>query len=201
MEVSSRIFSKQISAGGPVTVTHPEMRRYFMTIPEASQLVLQAGSMGQGGEIFILDMGQPVLITDLARKLIRLSGLRPEIDIQIIYTGMRPGEKLFEELTGTDESVLPTCHEKIRVHQGRRMPEEGARRYIKALETACLARDYEALLSVLNTLVPNYRPSDSVMDRIPMAKSVKRALSVAAGANSIHLPSPPDWEEVEESSL
>ena len=143
------IFSKQISDGGPITVTHPEMRRYFMTIPEASQLVLQAGSMGQGGEIFILDMGQPVLIADLARKLIRLSGLRPDLDIRIVYTGMRPGEKLNEELTGMGETVLPTCHEKIRVHQGQRIPQSEIAQQMDAIRSACSDRDADGLLSVL----------------------------------------------------
>ncbi len=109
------IFQKQIAAGGPVTVTHPEVRRYFMTIPEASQLVLQAGAMGKGGEIFVLNMGEPVLIRELAEQLIRLSGLEPGEDIDIVYTGLRPGEKLFEELRLDEESVAPTPHSKITV--------------------------------------------------------------------------------------
>src|SRR5262249_43238294 len=93
------IFKQQIAAGGPVVVTHPDMKRYFMTIPEASQLVLQAGAMGDGGEIFVLDMGEPVKIVDLARDLITLSGLRPGEDIELVFSGIRPGEKLFEQLT------------------------------------------------------------------------------------------------------
>ena len=107
------IFREQILKGGPVTVTHPEMVRYFMTIPEAAQLVLQAGAMGQGGEIFILDMGEPVKILDLARDMIRLSGLRPFSDIDIVFTGVRPGEKLFEELGVAGENVARTKHPKI----------------------------------------------------------------------------------------
>ena len=109
------IFRKQIEAGGPVTVTHPEMRRYFMTIPEATQLVMQAGAIGQGGEIFVLDMGEPMRILDLAQQMIRHAGLVEGRDIEIRITGVRPGEKLFEELAGADERTRPTSHPKIRV--------------------------------------------------------------------------------------
>jgi FlaA1/EpsC-like NDP-sugar epimerase len=109
------LFKKQIEDGGPITVTHPDITRYFMTIPEACQLVLEAGFMGKGGEIFVFDMGKPVRITDLAVNMIRLSGLEPGKDIKIVYTGLRPGEKLYEELLSTSEEVLPTHHEKIRI--------------------------------------------------------------------------------------
>lgn len=108
------LFKKQIAAGGPVTVTHPDMQRYFMTIPEASQLVLQAGAIGQGGEIFVLDMGEPVRILELARRLIAKAGLKPT-EIEIQFTGIRPGEKLFEELARDDERTRPTTHPKIRI--------------------------------------------------------------------------------------
>lgn len=112
------LFKKQIEKGGPITVTHPEVTRYFMTIPEACQLILQAASMGNGGEIFILDMGQPIKILDMAKDLIRFSGLEPEIDIPIQIIGLRPGEKLVEELITSGEGILPTNHEKIMVLRG-----------------------------------------------------------------------------------
>ena len=106
-------FKKQIEKGGPITVTHPEITRYFMTIPEACQLVIEAGVMGSGGEIFVFDMGNPVKVVDLAEKMIRLSGKQPNADIEIIFTGLRPGEKLYEELLSNEENTLPTYHEKI----------------------------------------------------------------------------------------
>jgi FlaA1/EpsC-like NDP-sugar epimerase len=112
------LFKKQILKGGPVTVTHPEVTRFFMTIPEACQLILQAGAMGKGGEIFILDMGTSIKIDDMARDLIRLSGFEPDVDIKIKYIGLRPGEKLYEELITEGENIVPTQHEKIMVLKG-----------------------------------------------------------------------------------
>jgi FlaA1/EpsC-like NDP-sugar epimerase len=148
------IFREQIARGGPVTVTHPEMRRYFMTIPEASQLVLQAGAMGKGGEIFILDMGEPVLIVDLAEDLIRLSGLRPNDDIEIKFTGMRPGEKLFEELSVEEEAAEKTLHSKVFVGKLNGRPLEWLEDRFVALEGACENADREGIRTLLTELVP-----------------------------------------------
>jgi FlaA1/EpsC-like NDP-sugar epimerase len=150
------IFQEQISKGGPVKVTHPDMRRYFMTIPEACQLVLQAASMGEGGEIFVLDMGEPVRIVDLARDLIALSGLREGDDIEIEFTGIRPGEKLFEELSTDSEQADRTRHPKIFVG---RIPEQGyadVNARLVELRQAVQGRDRPNLLTALRYLVPEY---------------------------------------------
>jgi len=150
------IFKEQIAAGGPVKVTHPDMRRYFMTIPEASQLVLQAAAMGRGGEVFILDMGEPVKIVDLARDLITLSGFRPDNDIKIEFTGIRPGEKLFEELSTNAESADKTKHPKIYIG---RVPGSNWDEIARGVEELCqLARssDGDAIRVALGKLVPEY---------------------------------------------
>jgi FlaA1/EpsC-like NDP-sugar epimerase len=151
------IFRKQIEAGGPVTVTHSEMRRFFMTIPEASQLVMQAGAIGQGGEIFVLDMGEQIRILDLAREMIRRSGLRPEVDIAIQFTGIRPGEKLFEELAGDSEATRPTSHAKISVWQLPAASPQQARRMVENL-SAVVHGSRQQILRALNEAVPEYRP-------------------------------------------
>jgi FlaA1/EpsC-like NDP-sugar epimerase len=156
-------FQKQISAGGPVTVTHPDAKRYFMTIPEAVRLVLQASSMGQGGEIFVLDMGTPMKILDLARNLIRLSGFEPEKDIPIVFTGLRPGEKLFEELTFLGENIRPTSHPKIRMlASGGVSNFVQVRKWLEELSTAAEARNVSALVSTLQCIVPEYQPSEEI---------------------------------------
>ncbi len=150
------IFEEQIARGGPVTVTHPDMCRYFMTIPEASQLVLQAGTMGQGGEVFILDMGEPVKIVDLARDLIHLSGLRPDEDIDIEFTGVRPGEKLFEELSCHGE-LRDTAHPDILLEVDG-APDDDLDERLRALEAVALQGDDEAVRTALRTVVPEFAP-------------------------------------------
>jgi FlaA1/EpsC-like NDP-sugar epimerase len=157
------VFKEQIARGGPVTVTHPEMRRYFMTIPEACQLVLQASTMGQGSEIFVLNMGEPVRIADLARNLILLSGLRPEHDIPIVFTGARPGEKLFEELSEEGEDLLPTRHEKIQVFSGGGLPPTEMECCLAQLEACCRERNSAGIVSLLTQAVPEYRPSAGLL--------------------------------------
>lgn len=160
------IFKKQIAAGGPVTVTHPQMRRFFMTIPEACQLVLQASTIGKGGQICVLDMGQPVKILDLARNLILLSGLRPEDDIKIEFTGMRPGEKLYEELSTLLEDTIPTEHEKVRIFVGNGMPEDDVQTWLESLRDICAARDISRLVVALKEIVLDYNPSVHLLKRI-----------------------------------
>ncbi len=159
------LFKKQIADGGPVTVTHPDMQRYFMTIPEAAQLVLQASTMGRGGEIFVLNMGKPVRIVDLARNLILLSGLRPNEDVKIEFTGVRPGEKLFEELHTCDESTAPTRHEKISIYSGACVSIEDMYPRLGLLKQICAEREVDSLLLWLKDLIPEYNPSGHVLRR------------------------------------
>jgi FlaA1/EpsC-like NDP-sugar epimerase len=151
------IFRKQIEAGGPVTVTHPDMKRFFMTIPEASQLVMQAGAIGQGGEIFVLDMGEPVRILDLAKEMIHRAGLRIDDDIQIQITGVRPGEKLYEELACDNEQTRPTSHKKIRVWQLPRASREQIERYLELLGDV-INSPRENVIAALGACVGEYHP-------------------------------------------
>ncbi len=150
------IFKKQIAQGGPVTVTDPEMKRYFMTIPEASQLVLQAASMGKGGEIFLLDMGEPVKIVDLATELITLSGFRPGVDIEITFTGLRPGEKLFEELSIKGEDMQETRHPKIGIWKNIPMDRDRLRAKIEELIATAKLGERAAIVAKIKELVPEY---------------------------------------------
>ncbi|OPY90129.1 MAG: UDP-N-acetyl-alpha-D-glucosamine C6 dehydratase [Syntrophaceae bacterium PtaU1.Bin231] len=153
------IFQQQIAQGGPVTVTHPEVTRYFMTIPEAAQLILQAGAMGEGGEIFILDMGKPVRIADMARDMIRLNGFEPDKEIPIRYIGLRPGEKLYEELITEGEGITSTAHEKIRVIRGRSCDADRLDAGIRELVDAAHRADALAIKKMLAEIVPEYTPS------------------------------------------
>jgi FlaA1/EpsC-like NDP-sugar epimerase len=156
------IFKKQIAAGGPVTVTHADMERYFMTIPEATQLVLQAGTMGEGGEIFILDMGKPVKIVDLARDLIRLSGFTEE-EVRIEFSGVRPGEKLFEELSTAEEQADKTRHPKILVGRTRTQPVGNINRSLDSLLQAARAGLPRQVVEELKRLVGDFAPERSAM--------------------------------------
>jgi FlaA1/EpsC-like NDP-sugar epimerase len=174
------IFQQQIAAGGPVTVTHPEARRYFMTIPEAVQLVLQASSMGVASDIFLLEMGQQIRIADLARNLIRLSGLDPDQDIRVIYTGLRPGEKLFEELMLDGEGVKPTSHPKIRVLDGGPVSFEQVQLWLDELSALVEAKNVHGLIQTFQRIVPEYKPSEEVLalcevDRHDIALKYRRA--------------------------
>ncbi|MEJ2700963.1 MAG: nucleoside-diphosphate sugar epimerase/dehydratase [Sedimentisphaerales bacterium] len=155
------IFKRQIAEGGPVTITHPEMKRYFMTIPEASQLVLQAATMGKGGEIFVLDMGEPVRIQDLARELITLSGFRPGEDVEIVFTGPRAGEKLFEELSIEGEDMQRTRHPKIRISKNIPVDRNRLRAAIDELTDMARAQSREGIIAKIKGLVPEYVSTDS----------------------------------------
>ncbi|MDR6369267.1 FlaA1/EpsC-like NDP-sugar epimerase [Chryseobacterium bernardetii] len=159
-------FKKQIEAGGPVTITHPEIVRYFMTIPEACELVLQAGTMGEGGEIFVFDMGEPVKIIDLAKRMIKLSGFEPNIDIKIIYTGLRPGEKLYEELLSDDAKTLPTHNDKIMISKDPSMGFEDIDKLTKEITKASLRRDKVEVVRILKTIVPEFRSNNSIYEAL-----------------------------------
>jgi len=166
-------FRRQIQAGGPVTVTHPDMQRYFMTIPEAAELVLQSAAMGRGGEVFVLEMGEPVRILDLARRMILLSGLRPDIDIPIVFSGIRPGEKLHEEVRALEEDTSTTAHAQIRVFSGP-APPGMMRRMLDELERVTQERDAAQVVSCLKKMIPGYAPSVAALRSatVPMDQAV-----------------------------
>ena len=151
-------FRKQIAAGGPITVTHPEMTRYFLTIPEASQLVLQAAATGTGGQIYLLDMGEPVKILDLARQMITLSGFRFGEDIDIVFTGARPGEKLFEELRTKGEDLEPTVHSKVLIWKHRTTKWEKIEQAIDELTAVENSPRRDEIVNLLRRIIPEYQP-------------------------------------------
>jgi FlaA1/EpsC-like NDP-sugar epimerase len=178
------LFKQQIAARKPVTVTHPEMRRYFMTIPEAAQLVIQASTMGKGGEIFVLDMGQPVRILDLANNLIQLSGLRPGEDIKIVFTGIRPGEKLYEELAHLDEEMRPTFHQKIKIFANHGLPAHNALERAEKLRSLCAERNLSDILLELKDFVTDYNPSAHLLRQIMSLPREQPATGRATAAGS-----------------
>jgi FlaA1/EpsC-like NDP-sugar epimerase len=169
------LFREQIKNGGPITLTHADITRYFMTIPEAAQLVIQAGAMGQGGDVFVLDMGQPVKIIDLARRMVELSGLsvrdeaRPDGDIEIAVTGLRPGEKLYEELLIGD-NPKPTQHARIMKAHEQFLPWAPLEQKLNALSIAMSVNDVPVIRSMLQELVSGYQPSGEVVDWVHMAQ-------------------------------
>lgn len=159
------IFKEQIKRGGPVTVTHPDMKRYFMSTSEACLLVMQAGTLGKGGEVFVLDMGDPINIADLARELIRLSGLEPDVNIPLVFTGIRPGEKLFEEILNTEEGVATTQHTKIFCSKLSLMNPQELQEKLQELKATAFAGNSNALLETIQRLVPNYKQNFSLFER------------------------------------
>ena len=175
------VFKQQVASGGPVTVTHPDMRRYFMTIPEAAQLVLQASAMGRGGEIFVLDMGQQIKIVDIARRLILLSGRVPDVDIKIEFSGMRPGEKLYEELNLDDEETTSTGHRKIKIFIGQAQSAANMVHQLEQLQDLCAFRDTGEVIRLIQTLVPEYTPSKMVLALAEEPESLPLTHAAAAG--------------------
>ncbi len=166
-------FRSQIQKGGPITVTHPEITRYFMTIPEAVQLVLEAGTTGKGGEIYVFDMGKPVKIANLATQMIKLAGLEPDVDIKVVYTGLRPGEKLYEELLNEQEKTLPTHHEKIKIAKVVSCSYERVLHDIEELIFLCNHEDSYMLVKKMKEMVPEFISNNSrfeQLDRIKVAE-------------------------------
>ncbi|WP_248276990.1 polysaccharide biosynthesis protein [Chitinophaga sp. Ak27] len=165
-------FKQQLEKGGPLTVTHPEITRYFMTIPEACQLVLEAGSMGQGGEIFVFDMGQPMKIAELARKMIRMTGKEPGRDVQIIYTGLRPGEKLYEELLNNAENTLPTYHEKIMIAKVRASDFTEVNEQVNQLIESARKHYLTPTVARMKQLVPEFISKNSAYEELDKGKMI-----------------------------
>ncbi|SHF10576.1 NDP-sugar epimerase, includes UDP-GlcNAc-inverting 4,6-dehydratase FlaA1 and capsular polysaccharide biosynthesis protein EpsC [Marinitoga hydrogenitolerans DSM 16785] len=156
------LFKRQIANGGPITVTHPDIIRYFMTIPEAVQLVLQAGALAKGGEIFVLDMGEPVKIIDLAKDLIKLSGFEPDVDIKIEFTGLRPGEKLYEELLMEEEGLQKTANEKIFIGKPQHISNGELMEQLKKLKEILKTNNIKSLINCIKEIVPTYKKAENV---------------------------------------
>lgn len=163
-------FKKQIAEGGPITITHPDVTRYFMTIPEACQLVLEAGAMGKGGEIFLFDMGKSIKIVDLAKKMIKLSGLTLGKDIQMMFTGLRPGEKLYEELLNDKENTIPTHHPKIMIGKVREYEHEYVSKQINDLVKLYSSQNNEAIIRKMKEIVPEYISHNSIYEKLDNPK-------------------------------
>lgn len=166
-------FKAQIQKGGPITVTHPEITRYFMTIPEACRLVLEAGSMGSGGEIYLFDMGKSVKIVDLAKKMIKLSGFVVNQDIKITFTGLRPGEKLYEELLNDSENTIPTHHEKIMIARVRKQSYMKINKHVNELVSLAASYNDSFVVRKMKEIVPEYKSNNSIFEEfdveIPVA--------------------------------
>jgi FlaA1/EpsC-like NDP-sugar epimerase len=181
------LFRRQIQAGGPITITHPDIIRYFMLIPEAAQLVIQAGAMALGGEVFVLDMGEPVRIVDLARSMVLLSGLSEKTaenldgDIEIKAVGLRPGEKLFEELLIGD-NVEPSSHPRIMCARERHIDPSLLDKMLGALRQACDSGDTEAMLRQVRNLVPEFRPAEEVNAEVAVSLAERRTVNPIGGA-------------------
>jgi FlaA1/EpsC-like NDP-sugar epimerase len=175
-------FRKQIEEGGPITVTHPDITRYFMTIPEACQLVLEAGNMGKGGEIFIFDMGKSTRIVDLAKKMVKLSGLTLGKDIQIVYSGLRPGEKIFEELLNDQENSLPTHHEKIMIGKVRTYDFNNVSKQITELIELYNSQENMVIVGKMKEIVPEFLSKNSIFEsldnnvKLPNSDDLKQML-------------------------
>jgi FlaA1/EpsC-like NDP-sugar epimerase len=159
-------FRQQIETGGPITITHPDITRFFMTIPEACQLVLEAGAMGKGGEIFIFDMGESVKIVDLAKKMIKLSGLILDKDISIIYTGLRPGEKLYEELLANEENTIPTHHKQILIAKVKEYDFETISSSINELINLFDQQNNKSIVKKMKELVPEFKSNNSIYEEL-----------------------------------
>jgi FlaA1/EpsC-like NDP-sugar epimerase len=158
------LFTKQIAEGGPLTITHKDIIRYFMTIPEACQLVLEAGAMGNGGEIYIFDMGKPVRIYDLAEKMIKLAGFIPNVDMKIDIIGLRPGEKLYEELLNDNSKTIPTHHEKIMIAQELEEEFEALHNDINELITGSVVYNSKAIVAQMKKIVPEFKSMNSTFE-------------------------------------